>query len=343
MLMSPEIRRALELALEAGESVRGTTSPNPPVGCAIVDPFGDIVGVGATQSPTGSGEHAEVMALRAAGDRARGASAVVTLEPCNHTGRTGPCTHALVDAGITAVYYATRDPNPLAAGGAEYLREHGVSATYLGLDVPALQFWLTGVRLGRPHVTVKMASTLDGFSAAEDGTSQWITGEKARQHAHGDRACRDAIVVGTGTVIADNPKLTARTPDGSLYPHQPQPVVIGRRPIPRGSHLDRADVLRFESIDAALADLWERGQRDVLVEGGPRLVGSFLSAGLVDTIHSYLSPSILGGGLPAVNLGLERPTTLTDIRRFQIQHILQLGEDILIQSTVRATQKESGT
>lgn len=335
-LPSEYLERALAAALASGEGVRGTTSPNPPVGCAIITPDGEIVGVGATQSPQGTGVHAEVMALRAAGERARGACAVVTLEPCNHTGRTGPCSHALVDAGIAAVYFATSDPNPTASGGADYLRQRGVHAEHLGVEVPALQPWLTSLELRRPHVTIKMAHTLDGFSAAEDGTSQWITSEQARAHAHADRAMRDAIVVGTGTVIADNPRLTARRADGSLYPHQPQPVIIGSSPIPVGSYLQRDDVLRYRTIAEAMADLWERGYRDVLVEGGPGLVGSFLQAGRVDAVHSYVSAAVLGAGISAVNLSLDRQTTLTDIQRFHIRHIEQLGADILIQSRVLA-------
>lgn len=332
--LTPFLQQAFEQALAAGEKVRGTTSPNPPVGCAIVSADGQIVGVGSTQSPSGTGEHAEVMALRAAGERARGGIAVVTLEPCNHTGRTGPCSHALVDAGLTAVYYATADPNPLAAGGVEYLRAHGVAATHLGVDVPALQPFLTGVRLGRPHVTVKMAHTLDGFSAAEDGTSQWITGEQARTHAHLDRSRRDAIVVGIGTVLADNPRLTARTPEGQLYERQPLPVIIGTRDIPTQCHLAQRGAVRYSTIELALDDLWQRGHRDILIEGGPGLIGSLFSKGLVDAVHSYVSPALLGRGLSAVSSALERQTTLTDIQRLKIQHMTQLGEDILIQSTV---------
>lgn len=323
---------AWNAAIAAGDSVRGTTWPNPSVGCAIVAPDGRIVGVGATQPPGGTGEHAEVMALRQAGELARGATAFVTLEPCNHTGRTGPCSHALYDAGIAAVHYATLDPNPTASGGADFLRQHGIPATHEPREVSALEPWLHGVRHRRPFVTVKMAHTLDGFSAAQDGSSQWITGEQARAHAHEIRASRDAIIVGTGTVLADNPRLTARRLDGSLYPHQPQPVIIGSRPIPAKLHLGQGGELRYSSISEALSDLFARGYRDILVEGGPGLVGAFVSAGLADAIHSYINPSLLGAGLNPARLVLDEPTSMKDIRRFHIHQLRQLGNDIFIES-----------
>ena len=171
-------------ALRAGDAVRGTTSPNPPVGCALFSPDGALIATGGT-SPAG-GAHAEINALRAAGDRARGATAVVTLEPCNHTGRTGPCSQALVDAHITRLVYLTKDPNPQAAGGADYLERHGVEVIYALQRVDALQPWLTSVARGRPSVTLKYAASLDGLTAAPDGTSKWITGDEAREQAGGE-------------------------------------------------------------------------------------------------------------------------------------------------------------
>lgn len=332
MSLTPDIERALNLAIAAGNSVWGSTSPNPPVGCTILDKDGQVVGVGATQPPDGTGEHAEVMALRTAGEQARGGTAVVTLEPCNHTGRTGPCSHALLRAGIAKVYFATPDPNPAAAGGAEFLRSHGVDVHYLDVAIPALAGWLHGVATGRPLVTVKMAQTLDGFSAAQDGSSQWITGEQARQHAHVVRSRSDAIVVGTGTVVADNPRLTARDSQGNPFPTQPLIAVVGSRPIPSGHHLDRPEVLRYTDIQGALNDVWEHGCRSVLVEGGPTLVGSVLDAGLADRLHTYLNASLLGAGLSAVVWPHLPPTSMADIKRFEICHIEQLGNDIFIES-----------
>lgn len=326
------IATATALAIEQGELAWGAVSPNPPVGCAIIDPTGRVVGVGHTQSPHGSGEHAEVMALRRAGDKARGATAVVTLEPCNHTGRTGPCSHALVDAGISTVVYLTADPNPLAAGGAAYLREHGVSVLFQPTAVAALEPWLTSVAQGRPAITVKMAHTLDGFSAARDGTSQWISGEDTREYSVAARARFDAIVVGTGTALADNPTLSARRADGSLCRTQPLPVIVGSRELPRDLTLIQKGALRYGDPREAVAALQERGVCSILVEGGPILVGSFLAAGLVDFVHSYVSTSVLGAGRTAVDLGALTPNTLSQMHRFDIMRVRQFKSDILIES-----------
>ncbi|MEV4891555.1 bifunctional diaminohydroxyphosphoribosylaminopyrimidine deaminase/5-amino-6-(5-phosphoribosylamino)uracil reductase RibD [Nonomuraea sp. NPDC055795] len=199
--------RAVELAAFG----LGTTSPNPVVGCVILDAHGEVAGEGF--HAYAGGPHAEVVALRAAGERARGGTAYVTLEPCDHTGSTGPCTEALLAAGLARVVYAVPDPNPLAAGGGERLRAHGVEVAHglLGEEAERVNAaWLTSVRLGRPHVTWKFAATLDGRSAAADGTSKWITSPQARQDVHRLRATSDAIIAGIGTVLADDPLLTAR-------------------------------------------------------------------------------------------------------------------------------------
>ncbi|MFI6905408.1 bifunctional diaminohydroxyphosphoribosylaminopyrimidine deaminase/5-amino-6-(5-phosphoribosylamino)uracil reductase RibD [Nonomuraea sp. NPDC050394] len=209
--------RAVELAAFG----LGTTSPNPVVGCVILDAHGEVAGEGF--HAYAGGPHAEVVALRTAGERARGGTAYVTLEPCDHTGSTGPCTEALLAAGLARVVYAVPDPNPLAAGGGERLRAHGVEVAHglLGEEAERVNAaWLTSVRLGRPHVTWKFAATLDGRSAAADGTSKWITSPQARQDVHRLRAASDAIVAGIGTVLADDPLLTARpakaVPDDGL-------------------------------------------------------------------------------------------------------------------------------
>lgn len=306
--------------------MRGTTSPNPPVGCAIVGPRGDIIATGGT-SPAG-GAHAEVNALRAAGDRVRGATAVVTLEPCNHTGRTGPCSRALVEAGIAHVIYLTADPNPQAAGGANYLRAHGVQVTHEPVRVEALQPWLAGVRQGRVCVTAKFAATVDGFTAAPDGTSQWITGREARDHVHADRSLRDAIIIGTGTALADNPSLTARHPDGSLMDHQPRRVVVGKRTV-GGGNLGRLGFEQYPTPGEALATLWDTGARDVLVEGGAGLLTSVVEMGVVDRIQAYVSPLLLGGGRPVVERALAG--TLADARRYTLSGATVLGNDVLIE------------
>ncbi|MEV0504777.1 bifunctional diaminohydroxyphosphoribosylaminopyrimidine deaminase/5-amino-6-(5-phosphoribosylamino)uracil reductase RibD, partial [Streptomyces spectabilis] len=209
------MRHALALAVRG----LGFTSPNPVVGCVIVDATGRTVGEGYHQRA--GGPHAEVHALRAAGDRARGATAVVTLEPCNHTGRTGPCAQALVDAGITRVVYAVGDPNPQATGGATTLRAAGVDveAGLLAAEgEEANAAWLTSVRRGRPHVTWKYAATLDGRTAAADGTSRWLTSAEARADVHRLRAECDAVVVGSGTQRADDPHLAVRGIEGARLP-----------------------------------------------------------------------------------------------------------------------------
>ncbi|WP_291313632.1 bifunctional diaminohydroxyphosphoribosylaminopyrimidine deaminase/5-amino-6-(5-phosphoribosylamino)uracil reductase RibD [Corynebacterium sp. UBA2622] len=316
----------LREALAAGDAVRGTTSPNPPVGCAIVGAGGEVLATGGT-SPAG-GPHAEINALRTAGDAARGGTAVVTLEPCNHTGRTGPCSHALAEAGVSRVIYLTADPNPQAAGGADYLREHGVEAVHEPVRVGALQPWLASVRHNRVSVTAKFAATADGFTAAPDGTSQWITGPAARRHVHADRAMRDAILVGTGTALADNPSLTARRPDGTLMERQPRRVVIGKRSVREGN-LTRLGFEQYATLSEALEALWETGARDVLVEGGAGLLTSVFELGVVDRIQAYLAPMLLGGGRPVVERALAG--TLADARRYTLTGATALGDDVLIE------------
>ena len=210
------LNAALAAAHKAGDTVRGSTSPNPPVGAVLVTATGEICGIGATEPP---GErHAEIVAVEHAGAAARGAHAVVTLEPCNHFGRTGPCAQALIDAGVASVHYVHADPNAIAAGGAEKLRAAGIPVFHLGAAGPdegeihndELRPWLHATAMGRVHVTLKFAQSVDGFSAAIDGSSQWITGTAARERVHLDRSKRDAIIIGTGTALADNPSLTAR-------------------------------------------------------------------------------------------------------------------------------------
>ena len=313
-------------AIAAGESVRGTTSPNPPVGCALVSASGELIATGAT-SPAG-GPHAEINALRQAGARARGATAVVTLEPCNHTGRTGPCARALVEAGVKRVVYFTADPNEAAAGGAAYLRDHGVEVDFQPVRVAALQPWLRSVRHGRPSVTLKFASTLDGFTAAADGTSRWITGEAAREQVHEDRAKIDAIIVGTGTAIADDPSLTARFPDGTLRQHQPRRVVIGSREVPDGN-LSRLGFEQHAAPHEALDALWDTGARDVLVEGGATLAASFLELDLVDTVQAYIAPALLGAGRGVLDRAIAG--TIADAYRFRTTAVRPLGNDVLIE------------
>jgi diaminohydroxyphosphoribosylaminopyrimidine deaminase/5-amino-6-(5-phosphoribosylamino)uracil reductase len=323
------MRRALELAMR-GPAV----GVNPRVGCVILSPHGDVLAEGWHR---GAGTaHAEVDALaKLAPDAAVGATAVVTLEPCNHTGRTGPCAVALIDAGIGRVVYAVADPGDHSAGGAERLRDAGIEVTggVLADEVEAvLGDWLFAARHRRPHVTVKWAAGLDGRAAASDGSSQWITGPAARADVHRRRAAADAIVVGTGTVFADDPALTARAPGGEFFDAQPVPVVFGRRPVPADAAISRhphAPVF-VEGTDLAadLSDLQRRGIRSLFVEGGPTLASAFLAAGLVDELLVYLAPVLLGGPRLAVgDLGIE---TIADARRLDIAAVERLGDDLLV-------------
>ncbi|WEO78085.1 bifunctional diaminohydroxyphosphoribosylaminopyrimidine deaminase/5-amino-6-(5-phosphoribosylamino)uracil reductase RibD [Cryobacterium sp. SO2] len=323
------MRRALQLA--GNGPAEGV---NPRVGCVILSPAGDILAEGWHR---GAGTcHAEVDALaHLDADAARGTTAVVTLEPCNHTGRTGPCALALIEAGVAHVVYAVADPGPHSSGGADRLRAAGVDVTGGVLADEAQAFladWLVSARLGRPHVTVKWASSLDGRAAAADGSSRWITGPAARQDVHERRAAADAILVGTGTALADDSALTARAADGTLLARQPRPVVVGRRPVPAGAAVHRHPLtpwfLPGHDLTALLHELHGRGIRRVFVEGGPTLASAFVRAGLVDEYLVYLAPTLLGGDRLA--LGDIGVTGITEQRRLRIGQLLRLGDDLLL-------------
>lgn len=338
------MRRALEIARNGPRGV------NPQVGAVLLSPAGDVLSEGWHH---GAGTpHAEVDALsRLSPGAARGATAVVTLEPCNHTGRTGPCSEALIAAGVTRVVYAVADPGVQSSGGAERLRDAGVDVAsgVLAQDAAELlSSWFEVQRLGRPRVTVKWAQSLDGRAAASDGTSQWITGPAARADVHRRRSLADAIVVGTGTLLADDPALTARRPDGSLYEHQPLPVVLGQRAVPddarvlahpRGLlHRDGNDLFGengdpFAGLDgphepSLLAQLRDLGVHEVFVEGGPTIASAFLRAGLVDEILVYIAPTLIGGDRLAVReIGV---ATIGDQVRLAVASVDRLGDDLLI-------------
>ena len=325
------MRRALANAL------RGPRGVNPQVGAVLLSPDGEIIAEGWHR---GAGTpHAEVDALsQLAPGAARGATAIVTLEPCNHTGRTGPCSEALIAAGVTRVVYAIADPGDHSSGGAARLRAAGVDveAGLLAEEATALlDSWLTVQRLGRPHVTVKWAQSLDGRAAASDGTSQWITGPAARSDVHRRRAEADAIIAGTGTVLADDPALTARDDDGGLLPHQPVPVVIGARAVPDGAALRRHPhaFLQYPGdsaaggLAAALEDLRRRGVQRVFVEGGPTVAASFLRERLADELLVYVAPVLLGGERLALHdIGV---TTIGEAQRLAVASVTPLGDDLL--------------
>ncbi len=323
------MQRALEIA--ANGPARGV---NPRVGCVIVAPDGRTLAEGWHRG-VGTA-HAEVDALSKLPEGgARGATAVVTLEPCNHTGHTGPCAVALIEAGVDKVVYAVADPGKHSSGGADRLRDAGVDVESGVLADEAAAFledWLVAARLHRPFVTLKWASSLDGRAAAADGSSQWITGPDARVDVHVRRSLSDAIIVGTGTVLADDPSLTARDALGDLLPDQPIPVVIGTREIPDAaairSHPKPPLFYPTDDLASVLQDLRSKGIRRVFIEGGPTLASAFVAAGLVDEYLIYLAPTLLGG--PRVSLTDIGVPTIGDQRRLTIRSIDRVGNDVLI-------------
>ena len=332
------IEAAMRLAIEQSYQVKGTTYPNPPVGAVILDHEGRVVGVGGT-APAG-GDHAEVVALRRAGGLAAGGIAVVTLEPCNHYGKTPPCVNALIEARVATVVYAVTDPNGIAGGGAGRLSAGGVQVRsgVLADQVAGgpLREWLYKQRTGLPHLTWKYASSVDGRSAAADGTSQWISSEASRLDLHRRRAAADAIIVGTGTVLADDPTLTARLPDGSLAERQPLRVVVGMREIHSEAKVlnddSRTMVIRTHDPTEVIRAVSDR--TDILLEGGPTLAGAFLRAGAVDRILVYVAPMLLGGPGTAVDdVGVP---TIARALRWQFDEIDRVGPDLVLSLVPRS-------
>ncbi|GAA2965727.1 bifunctional diaminohydroxyphosphoribosylaminopyrimidine deaminase/5-amino-6-(5-phosphoribosylamino)uracil reductase RibD [Kitasatospora cinereorecta] len=346
------MRRAITLAARG----LGATSPNPVVGCVILDAAGQQAGEGFHQRA--GGPHAEIHALRAAGERARGGTAYVTLEPCDHTGRTGPCAQALLSAGVRRVVYAVGDPNPQATGGADTLRAGGVQVEQ-GLLADEAEAgntaWLTSVRLGRPYVLWKYAATLDGRIAAADATSRWITSPESRADVHRLRAEADAVVVGSGTARSDDPQLGVRGIEGATQPLRvvvdtgatavrpgarvldaTAPTLIAVADDADGAHLPEDTVLRLPraatgpglDVPALLAALYGRGVRSVLLEGGPILAGSFVAAGAVDTVVGYLAPVLLGAGPAALaDAGI---STISQALRLDVTETVRIGPDLRI-------------
>ncbi|HEU0100964.1 MAG TPA: bifunctional diaminohydroxyphosphoribosylaminopyrimidine deaminase/5-amino-6-(5-phosphoribosylamino)uracil reductase RibD [Mycobacteriales bacterium] len=322
--MSAAELAAMRVALAASARVLGATSPNPPVGAVVLDAEGSVAGTGATAPP--GGPHAEVQALQQAGHRARGGTAVVTLEPCRHTGRTGPCTQALLAAGVKRVLVACPDPTALAGGGAGELRAAGVDVVTGVLEDEVargpLEAWLAVQRTGRPYVTWKYAATLDGRSAAADGSSRWITGEPARADVHRLRGEVDAVLVGVGTVLADDPELTVRPDPG----RQPLRVVLDRSGrTPAAARVHPALVLDTPPAQA-LGQLKERGVVSVLLEGGPTLAGAFVRDGLVDRVVGYVAPALLGEG-PAALAGAG-VGNIANAVRLRLDDVTTFGDDV---------------
>ena len=371
MTHSPDtfMRRALELALTAV----GSTSPNPPVGAVVVRD-GRIVGEGNTQ-PAGE-DHAEIVALRQAGELARGSTLYVTLEPCSHQGRTPPCTDAIVAAGVSEVHVSVVDPNPLVRGkGLDQLRGSGIEVRFgdgreeaEALIAPHAKYITTGT----PLVTAKFAMSLDGKIATRTGDSKWISSEESRRFVHALRAQSDAIMVGIGTVLADDPLLTARDGDGAPLPRQPVRVIVdsrGRLPpdaallrqpgrtlvfvadqdMARGADLESSsaewvvapgDEGRVD-LRAMLSELGRREITSLFVEGGGTLMGSLFDERLVDRVVGFIAPVIVGGDAapsPVSGSGVER---ISDSFRLQDVQIRRFGDDVAIIGNVQRPAESS--
>lgn len=292
---------AMKRALQLSELGLGLTSPNPIVGAVIIDATGKNVGEGFHQRVNDL-RHAEVVALDKAGAKAKGATLVLTLEPCNHEGKTPPCTEAIIAAGIKRVVFAVSDPNPIAKGGAEKLRAAGIEVIS-GLLEEEVRFsnraWLKKISKNRPYITLKLATSLDGKIAAANGSSKWITNEISRSDVARLRSECDAIVTGIGTVIADDPALTVRGVERAGAKFAPTRIVMGKRPVPSGAKIldESAPTIHLETND--LTDLMElarvQGWNRILIEAGPKLVGAFLNARLFDELFLYQAPTFLGG------------------------------------------------
>ena len=368
--LDPVLRQALDTASALAHEAIGRSDPNPRVGCVILSPAGQVLGRGSTQR-AGSA-HAEVAALqtaRAAGAEVRGATAVVTLEPCSHQGRTPPCCDALIEAGIVRVVVAAQDPNPRVAGqGIARLRAAGLAVTLLPPDDPAAVAtrelnigFFSRMERGRPWVRMKIAASLDGRTALENGTSQWITGEAARRDGHAWRQRAGAVLTGIGTVLEDDPRLDVRLVPTEL---QPQRVVVDSRleipPTARilappgaawiytatdtaaaaaGEHAEALGRLGATLIPcpgpggkvdlaALLDDLARREINELHLEAGEKLNGSFLKAGLVDELLIYLAPMLIGSGRGMA--GWAPLASLIDGLRFEFRQIERVGSDLRV-------------
>jgi diaminohydroxyphosphoribosylaminopyrimidine deaminase/5-amino-6-(5-phosphoribosylamino)uracil reductase len=359
----------MELAL--AEAARAAhVSPNPAVGCVIVAE-GKVVGRGFTQPPGSA--HAEVLALREAGERARGATLYVTLEPCSHWGRTPPCADAVIEAGIAELHCAVLDADPrVRGGGVRRLRDAGVRVTVGDGEAEAergLAAYLTHRLTGRPLVTAKFAASLDGKIATRTGDARWISGQEARERTRQERGAFDAILVGVGTVLADDPQLTARGPDGSLCTHQPLRVVLdstGRTPAtahvlepPARTLLASTERSSAEwralmahcgaevcvlpedggrvDVAALLDELGRRDLLSLLVEGGGAVHGSFFDARLVDRVQAILAPLVIGGAAAPPAVGGDGPAALADATRLLDVGVEQVGADVFVTGATRPT------
>lgn len=317
-------------AIAAAAGVRGWTSPNPWVGCVIVPEGDEPAALGATQPPGGA--HAEAMALELAGASAAGAVAYVTLEPCSHHGRTPPCADALIAAGVRRVVIGIGDPDPLVSGaGVARLRAAGVEVT-VGVCAEEINEqlapYLKHRTTGRPWVVLKLAASMDGRTAAADGSSRWITGPLARADAHRLRAESDAVLVGAGTIRADDPALTVREVEGAGEEHQPLRVVLGR--IPAGAQVQPA-VEMGGDLGEILDELGRQGVVQVLVEGGAAVAHDFHAGGHVDRYVLYLAPALFGGDDARPVFAGAGAASIDEVWRGRMLSVTQLGPDVRIE------------
>jgi len=352
------MKRALELAIKA----TGISSPNPPVGAVVVR-SGEIVGEGHTM-PAGQA-HAEIMALRQAGDMAKGATLYTTLEPCCHYGKTPPCTKAIIDAGITKVHISMVDPNPLVNGNGITELQHSGIISYLGAQSDkaseVMEAYIKFITTGFPFVVAKFAISLDGKIATSSGDSKWITSERARCYARKIRQQNDAIVVGIGTILSDDPRLTARDIEGKAMEKQPLRIVVDSSArLPLNAQLFRenghilvatanAPKLRTDALRAIGADVLTTTSQDglvnlhtllktlgdmeitsLMVEGGGTLLGSFFDLGLVDKVIAFISPVIIGGTVSQTPVSGFGANTMADAIRLKHPRIDTIGEDVVM-------------
>ena len=353
----------MALAIELAKGTIGQTSPNPSVGCVLVRD-GVIVGLGSHLVP-GEG-HAEVLAIQQAGEKAKGATAYVTLEPCSHTGKTPPCSRLLIESGVKRVVVATEDPNPLVSGrGINWLKDAGLSVD-VGLmkeEAVALnKTFFHFMKEQRPFVTLKAAMTLDGKTATKTGDSRWVTGEAAREHVHHHRARHDAILIGKGTAVKDNPSLTVRQPE---YGKNPIRIVLAndldlpdhltlfhdehKTYVVCGKEADTdfftekhptVSIIQLSSqrveIPELLKQLAKLNIQSVYVEGGETVHKSFVESGFVDECHVYIAPKLLTGKDSFGVIGGQSPEWMRDAFALSFEQVEQIGDDIFIKATKKA-------
>ncbi len=332
---------AMQRAIALSEKGLGKTSPNPIVGAVIIDNAGNVIGEGF-HNRMNSKDHAEVVAIASANQNLKGATIVVTLEPCNHSGSTGPCTQVIIDAGISTVVFAVNDPNAVASGGADTLRAAGIKVIEGVLKEEAAyanRAWLMKIKKNRPFFTWKVATTLDAKIAATDGTSKWITNETSRADVQVLRRQADAILVGTNTVITDDPHLIPRG-DFAGYSHNPIRIICGEQDLPKDAQVfdsaAKTVVVKSKDLDLLVEKLNELKINQVFVEAGPTLASAMVDHCLMDELVMYQAPSLLGSGKPFFTF--DHPSTISN--QMRLDHISTVVLDGDVKSVYRIRNGE---